>query len=227
MGSNPIPPTIKLYLMDYLMNLNCLKRLPTHVGIALSGGIDSVVMFDVALSLGRKVTIFTFDHKLENSEEEVNFAIELGKTHGCEVKIGQASLEVPKGQSKEAFWSTERNNWFNEFEMFIATGHHLNDVAEWYLMTMATGNGGHYMRYSNQNVVRPLIVTPRAKIEEYAASKNLQYLTDETNNDVTFNKRNRVRHNLLPEVLDVNPGFLTSIKNNILRKEFPGTRFED
>jgi tRNA(Ile)-lysidine synthase len=111
--------------------------------------------------------------------------------------------------------------------MHVVTGHNLNDAAEWYLMTALIGKGGQYINYSNKNVSRPLLVTSRAIIEAYAKSNNVNYIVDGTNFDINFNKRNLVRAQLLPKVLEFNQGFLNTIKRNIIKRENSKTLYFD
>jgi tRNA(Ile)-lysidine synthase len=201
------------------MKINLFRTLNKEVGIAFSGGVDSSVLLDIALSQNKKVTILTYDHSTEQSVKEVYHAIEIKKQYGLPIHI-EASRERPKpSESKEAFWSKQRYDWFNSLDMQVVTGHNLNDAAEWYLMTALIGKGGQYINHSNKNVSRPLLVTSRAIIEAYAKSNNVNHIVDETNFDVNFNKRNLVRADLLPKVLEVNPGFLNTIKRNIIKRE--------
>lgn len=199
--------------------INTLKRLPNRLGVAFSGGVDSAVMLDIAVRLNREVVLLTFDHQNDTSEEEIEFAHDTAKKYDIKLIIGKSGIVMTSGDSRERFWSSCRNAWFKSFDMMaVATGHNLNDAAEWYLMTALTGNGGYYMDYSNQNIIRPLLVTSKADIIDYAEAKGLTHLDDQTNYDVTFNKRNKVRHDLMPCVLEINPGILGTVKKNVIRK---------
>jgi tRNA(Ile)-lysidine synthetase-like protein len=201
------------------MKINTLKTLPKTLGIAFSGGADSSVMLDVAIKLNREVAILTFDHKNTTSEYEIDFAQRTAKKYDVKLIIGEPYIVFESGDSKERFWSECRNAWFKSFDMPVATGHNLNDATEWYLMTALTGNGGHYMEYSNENIIRPLLTTSRSLIEQYVVENNIAHITDITNGDVNFAKRNKVRHELIPYVLGINPGILKTVKKNIIRKQ--------
>lgn len=202
------------------MKINTIRTLPEKLGIAFSGGIDSSVLLDISIKLNREVILVTFDHGDVTSEKEIAFAKETSEKFDIPLIVGSTTSKLCSGQSKESFWSVSRNTWFNSLEMPVATGHHLNDVAEWYMMTALTGNGGYYMDYSNKNVIRPLITTKRCIIEKYAEIHSVNYIIDNTNFDVDFNKRNRVRLELMPVVCNINSGFLNTMKRNIIRKEF-------
>lgn len=200
------------------MRLSTLKRLPDKLGIAFSGGVDSSVLLEVARKLKKDITLLTFDHDDKTSSDEIIFAKEVSLKFNIPLLVGSTTDIYPKGTSKEAFWSRSRNNWFKSLDMPVATGHNLNDASEWYLMTSLTGNGGYYMDYSNENVIRPFLTTPKSDIMDYAKHHQVIHINDKTNDDIHFNKRNRVRIELMPKVLEINNGFLNTVKRNIIRK---------
>ena len=200
--------------------INTFRTLPKKINIAFSGGVDSAVLFHIALKQQRDITLLTFDHQNDTSDEEVWMAEKYSVAFNVPLIVKKGTKEIPKGESKEKFWAEQRNSWFKSFDTTVCTGHHLNDVAEWYLMTaIADAKGGFLTNYANDNIIRPLIITPKAVIEKYAAQNNVSYISDPTNLDVNFNKRNRVRAELLPQVLRINPGFLNTIRKKILEKE--------
>lgn len=194
------------------MHINHFRRLPDTIAIAFSGGVDSVVLLHTALALGRRVTLLHFHHGNEYAAAELAFA-----------KKTASALDLPivfqhradQGSDSEHKWRHARMRFLKEYPATVATGHHLNDAAEWYLLSSIRSTGC-LMPYSTDNLIKPLITTPREQIEEYARYHNLEHLEDPTNQDVEFNSRNRVRHNILPEVLEINPGFLTMVKNQII-----------
>jgi tRNA(Ile)-lysidine synthase len=202
-----------------MMKLNTFKSLPKNVGVAFSGGIDSAVLLHLARSLNKKVTLLTFDHRTETSAAEVLFAKQTAEKYNLEYIIGRSDSEMEVGDSKERFWSEQRYSWFHSLDMPVLTGHHLNDVGEWYLMTAASGHGGYLMNYANRNVIRPLLIIPKASVVAYARENNVDYLIDPTNTDVNFNKRNKVRAELLPCALSIYPGLLNALKRRVIEKE--------
>lgn len=201
------------------MKLNTFRTLPPQVGVAFSGGVDSVVLLHVLTLLKRDVTLYTYDHKLETSPQELEIARWYANLYELPLIVGELRDPVPKGESKEAYWSTKRNRWLSSFDIPICTGHHLNDAAEWYLMTSLGCGEGYLLNYSRGNIVRPLLIQSKESIVRYANNHNLKYLDDPTNDDVSFNKRNNVRHTLLPQVLEVFPGYLNTIRRKIIAKE--------
>lgn len=87
----------------------------------------------------------------------------------------------------------------------LALGHHLDDQAETFLLSLLRGNkasalAGIPLRRpltENTEIVRPLLCITRAETEEYLAQNNLTHVTDETNFEEVY-RRNWVRHTLLP-----------------------------
>lgn len=200
------------------MMLNVFRSLPRRVGIAFSGGVDSVAMLHAAMQRQCEICLYTFDHKTSTSEQEVSFAEHIAREYDLDIKIGTGSSAVPKGDSAERWWSEQRNSWFNAQDDIICTGHHLDDAAEWYLMTAATGNGGFLLDYQNRNVIRPLITTRKDAVRRFVEGR-FEFIEDPTNADINFNLRNRVRHIVLPTMLSINPGLLNTIKRRIIEKE--------
>ena len=193
------------------MHINHFRRLPATVGIAFSGGVDSVVLLHTAVELGRNVTMIHYDHGNEYAATELAFARKTADLYGVPIHV-----EYSRGSADtEQDWRRERKKFFYSLDMTVATGHHLNDAAEWYLLS-AIRYEPRVMPYATANLIKPLIVTSKEDILEYAHANKLEFLEDPTNSDVEFNSRNRVRHNILPEALKINPGLLTMVKNRII-----------
>lgn len=197
------------------MKINVIKTLPSECYLAFSGGIDSVVLLDILLRKRIKVTLITIDHNTGFSQVEIKFCKELALKFGLEWKTFKLP-QFDKSTSLEAFWSRKRNDIFQSMDKIVLTGHHLSDATEWYLMTSCQGKG-RLMAYQNNNVARPMIVTPKRTIIEYANFHRLKYLTDPSNADTSFNLRNKVRNILMPNVLGVFPGLETSVRKMILK----------
>ena len=75
------------------------------------------------------------------------------------------------------------------------------------------------LNHVNGNVHRPMIITAKKTIYEYANKYNLTYLKDPTNEDSTFNLRNKVRLELIGSVKNCFPGISTTVKRLIVAKE--------
>ena len=106
---------------------------------------------------------------------------------------------------------------------FIATAHHREDQAETVLLQLLRGTGMQGLTGIppvRDTVIRPLLDTPRAAIDEYIAENALPYVTDETNLDTHY-ARNRLRIDIMPRLLAINPAAAEHIARtaDILRRE--------
>ena len=94
--------------------------------------------------------------------------------------------------------------------------HHLDDVIEWRLYQMAKGHlSPRDTPYKNGRILRPFLATAKSSLEFYAAVHGVPYLEDPSNEDLKYS-RNRIRHQVVPEMLKVNPGLYTVHKKALL-----------
>ena len=106
---------------------------------------------------------------------------------------------------------------------FIATAHHRDDQAETVLLQLLRGTGPQGLTGIppvRDGIIRPLLDTPRAAIDDYIAQNRLPYVTDETNLDTHY-ARNRLRLDIMPQLLAINPAAAAHIARtaDILRAE--------
>lgn len=195
--------------------IQSIKTLPDRLCVAISGGVDSLVMAHYAKSMGRDVTLLYFDHGDAVSRYELESVHKFAQKNDLLVLV-EVNKEKSSG-SIENFWRKCRYEWFHSFHEPVATGHNLDDAVEWYLMTCLRGQG-QFMEYSNQNVIRPLILSKKSDIIEYANVNCIEWFEDPTNADVEWTIRNRIRHNILPECLLINPGLYKTVKQRIFEK---------
>lgn len=194
-----------------------------NICVAVSGGRDSMALLHYLISraeeYGITVTALNCEHGLrgEDSVNDSQFVKDYCKTRNVPIKCYSADcgiLAKDRGISVE----TAARNWRREcyadaaehFNAAIATAHHLNDNAETVLFNLArgsglaglTGIGDTYINVSGVKplkLIRPLIGCSREEIDEYISENNIPYVEDKTNltDDYT---RNKIRHNVLPEL---------------------------
>lgn len=194
------------------------KSLPKDktVYVAVSGGVDSMVALHF-LKRKHNVEVLHYVHSASAyAEKEKDFVVGFCEKHGivCHVEYQQQTKE--KSESQEENWRKARYEFFRKFDL-VVTGHTLDDAVEWYLFSCFNGQG-KFMEYSNDNVVRPFILTEKQKLLDYATQHGVEYIHDVTNDDVSFAARNRIRNNILPEVLKVNLGIYKVVKKRIIEK---------
>lgn len=197
------------------MYLNHFRTLPADIYVGFSGGVDSVALVHSILSRGKRPILAFYHHGNDFADVEFEFAQSFSKTYSLQLIVEHC--HTPVVGSKEDFWRRGRQDFFQSLDSTVAVGQHLDDATEWYLFTALRGHGEVYS-YQTNNVVKPLILYSKEDITGYATHHNLKWLEDPTNNDSNFASRNRIRHNILPECIKVNPGFRTTIKNLIKEK---------
>src|SRR4051812_32288001 len=202
-----------------------------RVGMAVSGGADSVALLRVLLELrselGIVLSVVHFHHGIRGAEADADeeFVRQLAGEHGLGdalfVEHGDAPAHAKAGkQSLETAARELRHRFFAQLVAErkldkIATAHTLNDQAETVLMRLVRGAGtrglaGIYPEQTEQAIVRPLLRVHRQEVEEYLRSLGQEWREDASNQD-RQHMRNRVRHELVPAMQRLNPGVLESL----------------
>lgn len=202
-------------------------RAGDRVGVAVSGGADSVALLRLLLELraelGIVLCVIHVNHSLRGAEsdEDQAFVERLAQEFGLEAHVRCAdALKHSKefDLSLEAAGHEVRHLAFTNIAVknqlaSIAIGHTLDDQAETVLLKLLRGAwtrglAGTYpvVKFANTSLVRPLLCERRNTLRQYLQSISQPWREDNTNTDVTFT-RNRVRHELLPLLeRDYHPG---------------------
>ncbi len=193
------------------------------VGVAVSGGVDSMVLLDVLCNLCTEMNIivvaFHFEHGIrgEKSLEDMRFVIRECEKRGIKCVTGSEdvmklsreksiSIETAAREARYAFLDSQEAD-------VIATAHHAGDMAETVIMNLCRGSGlsglcgipevrGRY--------IRPLLDITRGEVESHAAENGVSFVHDSTNDDTAYT-RNYVRAEVLPRLKAVNEKALTHI----------------
>lgn len=191
------------------------QSVPKQLYVACSGGVDSIATAAI-LSEWRDVTLLHFSHCDHAHDQELMVVSKLADQLNVKL-ITMCQVSTQTIGNSEAQWRAARYEWFHSLDAPIATGHTLDDMVSWYLMTCLRGEG-QIMEYSNKNVIRPFLLTEKINLINYCQNRGLSWWEDPTNNDSNFTERNRVVNNLLPEILKINPGFYKTVKRKFLQK---------
>lgn len=195
--------------------------------LAVSGGIDSVVMCQLFYDAGFPFAIAHCNFQLRGAEsdEDEQLVLALGKRYG--VPVFTCKFDTDK-YAREQKISTQmaarelRYKWFEELRaanhfQLIATAHHLNDNIETILFHFIKGSGIRGLRgipKRNGKIIRPLLFASRNEIESYRQAKELNYREDSSNATDKYT-RNKIRHQLLPMLKEINPAFEKTISDKI------------
>ena len=190
-----------------------LRILPSgRVGLAVSGGADSVALAFLLTKGGKKknaakrFVILHVDHGLRpESKEEYRFVRCLAKRLGIPFKGVHAKVAKRAGESLEMAARRVRLAFFSKCAKdlkldAIATGHHMDDVAETFLMKLRRASLCGIREKSEVGevrFVRPLLGCRDRELKEYLRKFGEEWREDASNADTSI-ERNRVRHEVIP-----------------------------
>ena len=190
--------------------------------IAVSGGIDSMVMLHVLANKKELRNIFavTVNHGIRpEAQSDCDFVADYCRELGVECFVYR--VDVPSYAAEQKF-STEtaarilRYRVFDNLDCdFVCLAHNADDNAETVLMHIIRGSGAKGatgMKRESGKYLRPLLDWTRADIEKYAEEHGVPHVEDVTNADTRYT-RNFIRHKVMPLLQQLNP----AVKQNILR----------
>jgi len=201
--------------------LRLLQSLPNKsekIGVALSGGVDSMVAMDFLLRGGRNPTAFYFNHGTGHGDTAQSFVERFCEDRSVPLNVGTISSEKPSGKSCEEHWRDERYTFFDQYpDHKIVMAHHLDDCLETWLFSTLHGTP-KLIPYSRGNIIRPFLLSKKDAILEWADKHSVSYVHDESNDSLKY-MRNRIRHRIVPEALKVNPGLHKNVER-LLREKY-------
>ena len=187
---------------------------------AVSGGSDSMVLLNILNSLKNEYKINLcaahVNHCLrgEAADSDQKFVEEKCNGMGIPVHILKVDVAGKAKESGEGFEECARRiryEFFNSLgdNIIIATAHNLSDKVETFLFNFSRGSalrGLCSIPVMRDNIIRPLIECTKTEILDYCRENVIEYVTDATNADVSYS-RNRIRHNVVKELITVNASF--------------------
>ena len=171
--------------------------IPDKVIVAVSGGPDSMALLEFC-RLGKKnVTALNIHHGTNFSSE----AFTLVQAYCDKHDIPLESMAIPQPEmqtlNKETYWHDCRAEIYTQASKYfsgrsVLTGHTLDDAIEWWLLTSFKGSGKLLARTGAHSTLRPMLLTDRSEVRDFADRHGVPYLDDPTN--VGFsNDRARLR----------------------------------
>ena len=201
--------------------MNTLNQLKNKkILLAISGGIDSVVLTHLLHSHGTELLLAhcNFQLREEESDGDEAFVHDFAKTLGIplEVKRFDTHQYAIAHQLNTQLAARElRYEWFYELLEThhcdaLATAHHANDNLETFLINLSRGSGLDGLLGIPQQIdkiVRPLLQWSRQQIYDYAEAHRLQWREDSSNSSNKY-VRNVIRHEIIPQMAAVHPNYL-------------------
>jgi tRNA(Ile)-lysidine synthase len=217
-------------LQDFQHKLNTLDfpKGEAKILLALSGGLDSVVLLDLLSKSGFSGFIAHVNYGLrhDDSDKDEALARQLAILYSWEIEVLDAknSMLHHLNESLQMAARRIRYDWFSELEkkhhlkaIFLA--HHADDQIETFFIKLLRGSGSEAMSgMSEQNGVyfRPLLDFTKETLLEYAQENKLTWREDLSNQSVKY-LRNAIRLNLLPELKNVQANYLQMVLESVGR----------
>ncbi len=214
---------------------NCqLSAKNCQLVLAVSGGIDSVVMVDLCAKAGFDFVLAHCNFQLrgEESTRDENFVKEIGNKYQKQVLVKTFDTKEYAEQNKLSIQVAARQlryEWFKEIvdgnthnsllTTHLCTAHHADDNIETLLLNFFRGcgiSGLHGILSKQNNIVRPLLFAKREEIVGYAKENNLDWVEDSSNASDKYS-RNFIRHQVLPLMKTIYPNVDDNLLSNIER----------
>ncbi|WP_299063520.1 tRNA lysidine(34) synthetase TilS [uncultured Polaribacter sp.] len=193
--------------------------------IAISGGVDSVVLTHLLSTLNFNISLAHCNFNLRGKESDLDetFVKELGKKLNIEtftIHFKTEEIAYKNKQSTQIAARELRYNWFQElikahnFE-FVLTAHHADDNLETFLINLTRGTGLEGLTgipEINGHIVRPLLKFSRVEIINFAKENSIVWRKDKSNASTKY-VRNKIRHQIVPVLKEINPNLLETFAN--------------
>lgn len=205
---------------------NFLQLKDKKLLLAVSGGVDSMVLLDLFYKLRFDICVVHCNFQLRGKESDADEMLVRETCQDSYIPYFIESFDTLEF-AKENKLSIQlaarklRYDWFQEIISlgfdYVLTAHHLDDNVETFLINFTRGTGLEGLTgipAQNGNIIRPLLPFSREEIENYALENKIQWREDSSNaSDKYF--RNKLRHNIVPTLKELNTGFLDSFQNTL------------
>jgi len=199
---------------------------PSRIMVAVSGGADSSALL-LALSDMRKdgytISAAHVNHGIRpgESDDDQKFVEELCAAYDIKLFVSRGDLAAGEvresgieAAARDVRYARLRELRDKSGAEFVATAHTKRDQAETVLMRFLTGSGLSRLRgiapVTPEKVIRPLLEADRDQILAFLDFRGVVAQHDSSNDDERF-LRNRIRHEILPRLLSINPGLISTL----------------
>ncbi|MET2986327.1 tRNA lysidine(34) synthetase TilS [Aureibaculum conchae] len=195
--------------------------------IAISGGLDSVVLTELLHKLEYNISLAHCNFQLRDidSDQDEIFVNALANRLGVSVFTKKFDTKAYAKNEKLSIQVAARElryDWFytliKEYSLdYILTAHHADDNLETFLINLSRGTGLDGLTgipEQNENIIRPLLPFSRKQIMQYVQEHNLDWCEDASNAETKY-LRNKLRHEVVPALKNTNPQFLESFSKTI------------
>lgn len=189
--------------------------------VAVSGGVDSVVLLDILSKSDHQLVVAHVDHGIrgEESAADARFVKELARLY--KLPFVATALGLPKTASEEQARNGRYAFLFREAKALgavVATAHHADDAVETIALNIERGTGWRGLAVLDRGEIsRPLLGLTKAQLQAYALKYRLEWVEDATNRDSVY-QRNRLRAKLASATIDTTSLLALRVKQIQLKR---------
>jgi tRNA(Ile)-lysidine synthase len=218
-------------------NLSLLKE--KRLLLAVSGGIDSMVLFYLCHQLNLDIRVAHCNFQLRGAESDEDEKFVKSQCEKLDILLFVNHFDTKKFAEKEKLSIQVvarklRYDWFNSLLInndydYILTAHHLDDSLETFLINFTRGSGLDGLTgvpQQNGTIVRPLLPFSRIEIEAFAKENKVEWREDSSNASDKY-LRNKLRHDVIPMLKELNPSLLDSFQKTISNLQQAQTLVDD
>lgn len=208
---------------------NHLFKHDDKILLAVSGGIDSMVMTHLFQQTDCQIAIMHCNFKLRSadSDQDEEFVQKYADSNSIPFfskTFNTGEIARNNNISVQMAARDLRYNWFEELRKkndydLISVAHNLNDNAETLLINLTRGTGLaglSGMKLISNNIIRPLLFATRDDIVKYSDKHNIKFREDKSNADTKY-IRNKIRHKILPVLREINPSIEVTLNETAER----------
>jgi tRNA(Ile)-lysidine synthase len=198
-----------------------------RVLLAVSGGLDSMVMLHLFKKANYPIAVAHCNFQLRGSEAEEDQRFVADACTSLDVpfftkKFGTQEYAKENRLSIQVAARELRYAWFQELMEekkfdFLATAHHVNDSLETVLLKWIHGaslEGFAGIPVRNKKVIRPMLFATRSLLSDFASERGIMWRSDSSNDSDDY-QRNFIRHQVIPKLKEINPALESTFRHGL------------
>ena len=214
-----------------MVNLDVVEQLLNHINrhtlckttdkilLAVSGGLDSMVMLHLFVEAGYRIAVAHCNFQLRGKQSEDDETFVADTCRQLKVRCFARRFNTDqhasaRGISIQMAARELRYAYFEELVKdhafgHVATAHHFSDTIESVFLNLIRGTGLDGLRgiaVKKEKIIRPMLFASRQMIHDYAAKENIEWREDASNASDDY-QRNFLRHQVIPKLKEMNPAF--------------------
>ena len=213
-----------LKFQNVLEQLQAQSQQKTYL-LAVSGGVDSMVLATLFQLSGLTFHVAHLNYHLrgDDSNRDQQLVSDFCAQHQIPFHLYEVSEKDEKPQNSVQNWARElRYRFFRNIQKqenleYLVTAHHLNDQLETFMINLSKASGIKGLSgipINENNIIRPLLTISKDEIYKFAKENQVEYREDLSNQKTDY-LRNKIRHNVVPELEKINDNFLQNFAKSM------------